>query len=361
MSRNEATLHPTVAQPSTILASVGQAAFVWDIAADVIAWSEHLSSVFPDIPAAALASGTEFSRLIEPLQSIRSDALAASPLAREPGGAPYRIEYGVRTSSSSPMLWIEESGVWFAGSDGKPIRAQGIVRRDNERHARDEQLMRLSRHDPLTGELNRTHLVAALAEAIEEAVRFRSSFAFMLIGIDHLSRINDAFGFGVADAVISETARRLRVRLRAGDVLGRFSGNKFAVILKNCTVDDTNVAAERFQAGIRDEVVPTKSGPVSITASIGAVSVPRYARDAEEAVNRAQETLDAAKRRRAGSLALWRPNVAARRPAPRQHPRDRRDRDRPQRTADGDGIRTGGRSALAPGCLLRMPGPHGTG
>ena len=92
-------------------------------------------------------------------------------------------------------------------------------------------------------------------------------------------------------------------------MLGRFSGNKFGVILKNCTVDDMNVAAERFLAGIRDEVVPTKSGPVSVTASIGAVSVPRYARNAEEAVNRAQETLDAAKRRRAGSFALWRPNV----------------------------------------------------
>jgi diguanylate cyclase (GGDEF)-like protein len=302
-------LHSAVPQASTILASLGQAAFVWDIAADAIAWSDHPSSVFPDIPAAALASGTEFSRLIEPVQSIRSDALTASPLARESSGAPYRIEYGVRTSSSAPMLWIEESGVWFAGADGKPIRAQGIVRRDNERHARDEQLMRLSRHDPLTGELNRTHLVAALAEAIEEAVRFRSSFAFMLIGIDHLSRINDAFGFDVADAVISETARRIRARLRAGDVLGRFSGNKFGVVLKNCTVDDTNVAAERFLAGIRDEVVPTKSGLVSITASIGAVSVPRHARDAEEAVNRAQETLDAAKRRRAGSLGLWRPNV----------------------------------------------------
>ena len=302
-------MNPTVPQASTILASLGQAAFVWDIAADLIAWSDHASSVFPDIPAAALASGREFSRLIEPVQSIRLEALAASPLAREPGGAPYRIEYGVRTSSSAPMLWIEESGVWFAGADGKPVRAQGIVRRDNERHARDEQLMRLSRHDPLTGELNRTHLIAALAEAIEEAIRFRSSFAFMLIGIDHLSRINDAFGFDVADAVISETARRIRARLRAGDVLGRFSGNKFGVVLKNCTIDDTNVAAERFLAGIRDEVVPTKSGPVSITASIGAVSVPRHARDAEEAVNRAQETLDAAKRRRAGSLGLWRPNV----------------------------------------------------
>ena len=302
-------MNPAVPQASTILASLGQAAFVWDIAADVIVWSDHLSSVFPDIPAAALASGAALSRLIEPERSIRLDALTASPLAREPGGAAYRIEYGVRTSAAAPMLWIEESGVWFAGADGKPVRAQGIVRRDNERHARDEQLVRLSRHDPLTGELNRTHLIAALAEAIEEAIRFRSSFAFMLIGIDHLSRINDAFGFDVADAVISETARRIRARLRAGDVLGRFSGNKFGVVLKNCTVDDTNVAAERFLAGIRDEVVPTKSGPVSITASIGAVSVPRHARDAEEAVNRAQETLDAAKRRHAGSLGLWRPNV----------------------------------------------------
>ena len=214
---------------------------------------------------------------------------------------------GPRTSA--PVLWIEETGCWFAGPDGRPARAQGIVRINNERHARDEQLMKLSRHDPLTGELNRTHLIASLAEAIEEAARFRTSCAFMLIGIDHLARINDAFGFDVADAVISEVARRIRARLRGGDVLGRFSGNKFGLILKNCTVDDMNVAAERFLAGIRDEVVPTKSGPVSVTASIGAVSVPRYARNADEAINRAHETLDSAKRRRAGSFSLWRPNV----------------------------------------------------
>ena len=119
------------------------------------------------------------------------------------------------------MLWIEESGTWFAGPDGKPARAQGIVRLNNERHARDEQLLKLSRHDPLTGELNRTHLIAALAETIEEVTRFRSTCAFMLIGIDHLARINDAFGFDVADAVIAEVAKRIRMRLRAGDVLGR--------------------------------------------------------------------------------------------------------------------------------------------
>lgn len=298
-----------VPQAQDILASLGQAAFVWDIAADTLAWSGNAGAVFADIPPEALASAGEFAKLIEPSRSIRTEALSQAAPVRGGEGVPYRIEYGVRAATSAPVIWIEETGCWFAGPDGRPAHAHGIVRINNERHAHDEALLKLSRHDPLTGELNRTHLVASLAEAVEETTRFRSSAAFMLIGIDHLARVNDAFGFDVADAVIAEVAQRIRKRLRGGDMLGRFSGNKFGLILKNCTVDDTNVAAERFLAGIRDEVVPTKSGPVSITASIGAVSLPRYARNADEAINRAHETLDSAKRRRAGSFALWRPNV----------------------------------------------------
>jgi diguanylate cyclase (GGDEF)-like protein len=309
VSQIEAIVTPAPLQVSIILASLGQAAFVWDIATDAIDWSDHVGAVFPDIPANALSSGAALARLIEPERAIRSDALGLSPPAHGAEGTPYRIEYGVRASTSAPVLWIEETGCWFAGPDGKPARAQGIVRINNERHAREEQLLKLSRNDPLTGELNRTHLVAALAETIEEAQRFRTSCAFMLIGIDHLARINDAFGFDVADAVISQIAERIRSRLRGGDILGRFSGNKFGLILKNCTLDDINTAAERFLAGIRDGVVPTRSGPVSVTASIGAVSVPRYARSADEAINRAHETLDGAKRRRIGSFAIWRPNV----------------------------------------------------
>jgi diguanylate cyclase (GGDEF)-like protein len=309
VSQIEAIVTPAPLQVSIILASLGQAAFVWDIATDAIDWSDHVGAVFPDIPANALSSGAALARLIEPERAIRSDALGLSPPAHGAEGTPYRIEYGVRASTSAPVLWIEETGCWFAGPDGKPARAQGIVRINNEHHAREEQLLKLSRNDPLTGELNRSHLIAALAETIEEAQRFRTSCAFMLIGIDHLARINDAFGFDVADAVISQIAERIRSRLRGGDILGRFSGNKFGLILKNCTLDDINTAAERFLAGIRDGVVPTRSGPVSVTASIGAVSVPRHARSADEAINRAHETLDGAKRRRIGSFAIWRPNV----------------------------------------------------
>jgi diguanylate cyclase (GGDEF)-like protein len=309
MSQNEATLTSAAPQTSTILASLGQAAFVWDVATGAMSWSSHVGAVFSDIPREALSSAAEFAKLLEPSHTVRSEALGLSPAMHGGDGAPYRVEYGVRASTSAPVLWIEETGSWFADADGRPVRAHGIVRINNERHARDEQLLKLSRRDPLTGELNRTHLIAELAETVEQSQRFRSSCAFMLIGIDHLARINDAFGFDVADAVICEVARRIRERLRSGDVLGRFSGNKFGLILKNCTVDDMTVAAERFLAGVRDDVVPTRSGPVSVTASIGAVSAPRHARSAEEAINRAHETLDGAKRRRSGSFAMWRPNV----------------------------------------------------
>ena len=300
---------PSVPPAASILASLGQATFAWDLATDAIAWSDNTGVIFPDIPPETLSTGAEYAKSIEPQRSIRADVLGQSAGVRGDEGVPYRIEYGVRTSSSAPVIWIEETGCWFAGPDGRPARVHGVVRINNERHARDEQLLKLSRHDPLTGELNRTHLVASLAEAIEECARFRSSCAFMLIGIDHLARVNDAFGFDVADAVIAEVAKRIRARLRGGDMLGRFSGNKFGLILRNCTVEDINIAAERFLAAVRDDVVPTKSGPVSVTASIGAVSVPRYAKNTDEAINRAQETLDGAKSRRAGSFALWRPNV----------------------------------------------------
>jgi diguanylate cyclase (GGDEF)-like protein len=299
---------PVPLPTASILASLGQAAFVWDIATDAISWSESVGAIFPDVPLASLAMAAEYAKLIEPQRSIRSDALNFSPPAHGAAGMPYRIEYAVRTASSMAPVWVEETGCWFAGADGRPARAHGIVRVNNERHAREEQLLKLSRNDALTGELNRTHLIAALAEAVEETIRFRTFCAFMLIGIDHLARINDAFGFDVADAVIAEVAGRIRARLRGGDVLGRFSGNKLGLILKNCTVEDMNIAAERFLAGVRNEVVPTRLGPVSVTASIGAVSVPRHARTADEALNRAHEALDGAKRRRAGSFAAWRPN-----------------------------------------------------
>jgi len=295
-------------QALEILASVGQAVFVWDLATDAIVWGGEVNAVFAGVPPEKLATGAELASLIEPSQCLRTAAFVQSSREYGAEGIPYRVEYAVRMSSSEPRVWVEETGRWFASPDGRPVRAQGVVRINNERHAHEEELAKLAQLDPLTGELNRTHLVAAVAEAIEEAIHFRSSCAFLLVGIDHLARINNAFGFDVADAVIRELATRIRSQSRDGDVLGRFSGAKFGLILKNCTVNDMNVASERLLASIRDEVVPTKSGPVLVTASIAGVSVPHDARSTDEVINRAREVLDDARRRRAGSFDIWRPN-----------------------------------------------------
>ena len=99
-----------VPQASSILASLGQAAFLWDLAADTIAWSDNAGTVFADIPAEALASGAGFARMIEPSRSVRTEALAQSGPARGDEGVAYRIEYGVRAAASAPVIWIEETG-----------------------------------------------------------------------------------------------------------------------------------------------------------------------------------------------------------------------------------------------------------
>ncbi len=298
--------HPT---SPAILAALGRATFSWDIASDALNWLDGTGVIFESLSIPAITTGAEFARLIEPTRSVRLDAVLKSAERDHGGGVAYRIEYGLRADPSANTLWIEECGRWFAGADGAPERVHGVMRIDNERHARDEQLLELSRHDPLTGEFNRSHLVTLLAATLDDTARFRTQAAFIVIGIDHLARINDAFGFDVADQVICEVSARIRARLRGGDVMGRFSGNKFGLILKNCGVDDMQVAAERFLAGVREPVVPTKLGPVAVTASIGAVSIPRHARSVDDAMNRSQEAFEAAKSRRQGSYSLWQPNV----------------------------------------------------
>ena len=299
------------ANPSStaILAALGQATFTWDIASDALHWLDGTAAIFGSLAMTASTTGAEFARLIEPVQSVRLDAVLKSAERDQGYGVDYRIEYGLRADTTASPLWIEECGRWFAGPDGSPERVHGVVRIDNERHARDEELLKLSRHDALTGEFNRAHLVTLLAATLDDTIRFRTQAAFMVIGIDHLARINDAFGFDVADQVICEVSARIRARLRGGDVMGRFSGNKFGLILKNCGIDDMQIAAERFLAGVREPVVPTKLGPVAVTASIGAVGMPRHARGVDDAMNRAQEAFEIAKSRRQGSYSMWQPNV----------------------------------------------------
>ncbi len=296
---------------AAILASVGEAAYDWRIDSDELAWSGNAGEVLliPDI--ASVSSGRAFAQFLEPENAqARFDVVAKSDKRDAGHGVAYQIQYRLRPDpGSATKLWIEDTGRWFAGPDGRPAIAQGVLRVINERYEHERQLTFLARHDGLTGELNRHYLCEVLDDTIDEALRFRSSCGFLLVGIDNLARINESYGFDIADQVIAAVAKRLRSRMRGKDTLGRFSGNKFGLVLRDCTPDDMAIAAERMLTAVRDEMVPTAAGPIAVTITIGGVTAPRHARGIAEVLGRAQESLDAAKARRRGSFQAYRPNI----------------------------------------------------
>jgi diguanylate cyclase (GGDEF)-like protein len=298
-------------QSASIVASIGEATYDWDIASDVLAWSANAASILRAQDSAAIATGRRYAQLLA-ADNVRTrfDAVMRSADRDEGGGVPYQIEYGlVVDADPAKKTWVEDMGRWFAGGDGRPARAHGVIRVIDERHAQQERLAFLSRYDALTGEMNRWRLTEILDEALQDAIRCRSSCGFLLVAVDNLARINEAYGYDVADEVIAVVAQRIRAKMRGGDALGRFSGNQFGVVLKNCTPEDMATAADRLLAEVRDEVVQTSIAPVAVTATIGGVAAPRHARTVHEILARTQESLDTAKARRRGSFSAYRPSI----------------------------------------------------
>ena len=310
MTQSETT--PAVSlDTAQIFASVGDVPYEWQIAEDVLRWGGNARLTLGLSDNVDIGTGRAFAQLLDPNTPLsRFDAVMRSAEGDQGSGVFYQVKYCLRvTHTSGPGLWIEDVGRWFAGPDGKPAHAHGVVRVINDRHAQEQQLAYLSQFDGLTGEMNRWRLAEVLTATLEEATKFRNSCGFLLAGIDNLARINESYGYDVADEVIAAVAKRLRAKMRGADVLGRFSGNKFGVVLNKCTFEDLTVAADRLLAGVRDDVVQTKVGPVAVTATIGGVVAPRHARSVEEILSRAQEALNAAKAKRKGSFLANRPHI----------------------------------------------------
>jgi diguanylate cyclase (GGDEF)-like protein len=298
-------------QTTDVFAAIGEAPYEWRIGSDALVWGANAPDVLKVTDASLIASGRAYAKLLDADNvQTRFDAISRVTAIDTGTGVAYQAQYRLRpTPDTDARLWIEDVGRWFAGADGKPARALGVVRVINERRAQEERLAYLSRFDALTGELNRWHLTDVLAATVEDAIRCRTSCAFLIVAIDNLAHVNEAYGFDVADEVISAVAKRLRAKMRGGDTVGRFSGNKFGVVLKTCTPDDIATAAERVLASVRDDVVQTQAGPVAVTVTVGGVNAPRHARTVQEVLARAQEALDAAKAKRRGSFHAYRPNV----------------------------------------------------
>ena len=290
-----------------ILRSIGDVAYEWQLDTDALAWSGNAGDVL-GIDPTEIDSGRAFARYVDVAGGLSRAEIILQATRRDAGkGVPYQIQYALKRGDEK--IWIEDTGRWFAGPDGKANCANGIMRAINERHERQRWLEQRAKFDPLTGELNRIYLMEGLGAAVDEAVRFRSSCGFMLVAIDHLGHLNEAYGFDVADEVIAQVGKRIRARLRGKDSLGRYSGNKFGVVLATCTSDELSTAAERLLAGVRDEPFYTAAGPMAVTITIGGVTAPRHARTVIEVLARAQDALQVARAKRHGSFIAYAPNA----------------------------------------------------
>ena len=294
---------------SQILRSVGEAAYEWRIDHDVLIWSTNASDVV-GVDVSQIVTGRAWAQHIDPHSGHnRFDAVHRSGQRDDGSGVPYRVNYALRRPDGQPKAWVEDAGRWFAGSDGTPQRAEGIVRIITEQHEREAMLERLAYFDHLTGEMNRARLNETLDVVLDESIRFRSSCGFLLVAIDNLGHLNEAYGFAIADETIAQVGKRIRSQMRGADSLGVFSGNKFGLILKDCSPDDLTIAADRLLASVRNDTIPTSAGPVSVTITIGGVTAPRNAKTTEEILWRAQDALDVARSRRHGSFMAYKPDV----------------------------------------------------
>ena len=139
----------------------------------------------------------------------------------------------------------------------------------NELRRRSEELDRMSRTDHLTGLFNRRHLDESLHAMMASSRRHAFPLTVLLVDVDHFKSVNDRHGHDTGDAVLQGVAARLSGALRTEDVLGRWGGEEFLVLAAHTEVDGAQVLAERLRAAVATEPLPTPSGPVPVTISVG--------------------------------------------------------------------------------------------
>ena len=136
--------------------------------------------------------------------------------------------------------------------------------------ARNTELDRIARSDSLTGLANRRHLDEQLAVHVASAQRHHHELSVAVVDIDNFKTVNDTFGHGAGDTVLQEVARRLAASARIEDVVGRWGGEEFIVILPYCGVEAAAVVAERIREAVAGTPVRCDGGvTIPVTVSIG--------------------------------------------------------------------------------------------
>jgi diguanylate cyclase (GGDEF)-like protein len=288
--------------PRTILSSIGEVVYDWDLATDQLTFGPNAAEALNFPGFSPQTTGRAFAEYLSSASpSSRYEAIMDCGEPDLGRGVAYRVVYGLvdrpqGAGSRGTLIWIEDNGRWFAGADGRPAHAHGTVRVITDRYEAERALAQQSQCDPLTGAMNRNRFKDQVETLLEKCPRKGGHFALLLIGIDNLSGLNRSYGYDIGDEIIAAAVGRLKAHVRGTDMVARYAGNKFALLLEDCSAEQMQIAAQRFLDAIQDEPLQTAAGRIVASIRIGGVMAPQQGRTVQALFYHLEEALEAARR-----------------------------------------------------------------
>lgn len=187
----------------------------------------------------------------------------------------WQADYLMKTKDGS-SLWVSDTAYPWYDENGRIIGAIGCLRDISERvmietMAKDE-LMRLSRIDPLTKLANRKDFFERVDNEFKRTQRSKQNFSILLIDLDHFKQINSAYGNETGDQILIEIATIIKSCLRETDLTARLSGEEFGAVLPDTPSRGALWAAERICQAIAKHPFYIGKHLIHCTASIGIAS-----------------------------------------------------------------------------------------